>query len=48
MTINCVESCVYQDNGICTLTHITKPTGEIKSGCPYFKSKKKKTQKPDP
>ncbi|KNF07236.1 hypothetical protein CLPU_20c00120 [Gottschalkia purinilytica] len=40
MSINCSEKCLYQDDGLCTLNHITTSSGNSCSSCPYFKDKK--------
>lgn len=39
MSINCSEKCIYENEGICTLNHIIISSGNISSGCPYFKNK---------
>ncbi|WIV11890.1 hydroxymyristoyl-ACP dehydratase [Proteiniborus sp. MB09-C3] len=39
MTINCSEKCLYENEGICTLNRIIISSGNISSGCPYFKNK---------
>ncbi|EOD00475.1 hypothetical protein [Caldisalinibacter kiritimatiensis] len=44
MTINCSENCIYQNDGICTLTYITKSAGTIKSNCPYYREKEDYTK----
>lgn len=37
MSINCSEKCIYQNDGICTLNHITTASG-LNNKCPYFQS----------
>ncbi|WP_352419394.1 hydroxymyristoyl-ACP dehydratase [Proteiniborus sp.] len=39
MSINCSEKCIYENEGICTLNRIIISSGNISSGCPYFKDK---------
>lgn len=41
MSINCSEKCIYENEGICTLNRIIISSGNISSGCPYFKDKNK-------
>lgn len=41
MNINCSENCIYENDGTCTLNRIIVSTGNISSGCPYFKEKEK-------
>lgn len=51
-TINCIENCTYEKNGVCTLNHAT-PISNISinhTGCAYFipkdlNSNKKKASK---
>mgnify|MGYP001051885458 CR=1 FL=1 len=39
MNINCSEKCLYERDGICTLNRIIISSGNISSGCPYYKNK---------
>lgn len=41
MSINCSEKCIYENEGICTLNQIIISSGNISSGCPYFKDKQR-------
>ncbi|MBA1336661.1 MAG: hypothetical protein HPY66_3096 [Firmicutes bacterium] len=38
--INCSESCVYQENGKCQLTHVSIISGITGHKCAYFQEKK--------
>ncbi|MFA5523814.1 MAG: hypothetical protein WDA24_05620 [Tissierellales bacterium] len=40
MTINCSEKCLYENEGICTQNRMIISSGNISSGCPYFRDKK--------
>lgn len=42
MTINCSEKCMYESEGICTLTHIVNSSGLSLCNCPYFDHKDRK------
>lgn len=37
--INCNESCIHEEEGICTLDHIISFSCEAISICPYYKNK---------
>lgn len=37
--IACSEKCFHEDNGLCTLTKVTKPSSTPTKDCPYFKKK---------
>jgi len=38
-TISCNHPCVYEDEGICTLTHVTSVSELSNKSCVYFKTK---------
>ncbi|WP_192930241.1 hypothetical protein [Alkaliphilus pronyensis] len=41
MTIHCTtSSCIYQNDGQCTLTHVTSVTNPTDNRCGYYKGKK--------
>lgn len=44
MLINCSENCIYQNEGICTLKHVTNSSGTPSEDCPYFREKVKKVR----
>ncbi|WP_176762011.1 hypothetical protein [Natronincola ferrireducens] len=49
LTIYCNHSCVYENEGMCTLTHVTSVSELTNKSCVYFKRKgedMKKTTKP--
>ncbi|SES90242.1 hypothetical protein SAMN05660297_00919 [Natronincola peptidivorans] len=39
LTINCTHPCVYENEGICTLTHVTSVSEPNNKNCAYFKKK---------
>ncbi|GAB6086419.1 hypothetical protein [Alkaliphilus crotonatoxidans] len=38
-TINCNHPCLYESDGVCTLTHATSITATTEKSCAYFKDK---------
>ncbi|SCZ06903.1 hypothetical protein [Alkaliphilus peptidifermentans] len=45
MTIHCTtNACIYENDGQCTLTHVTSVTNPIDKSCAYFKEKKKEEE----
>lgn len=36
--ITCVDNCLYQEDGLCTLTQITSSNGQATNTCPYFRN----------
>lgn len=40
--IACSEKCVYEEDGLCTLKHVTTPSSTPLKDCPYFTEKNKK------
>lgn len=45
MIIPCSEGCVYQKEGLCTLTQVTSSSNTPLKDCPYFQSKEEKNNK---
>jgi len=46
LIIPCSEKCIYEEDGLCTLKHITKSSGTPLKDCPYYKEKDKKKDEP--
>lgn len=42
MIIPCSEGCIYQKEGLCTLTQVTSSSKTPLEDCPYFRSKDEK------
>jgi hypothetical protein len=42
LIIPCSEKCVYEEEGLCTLKHITYSSGTPLKDCPYYREKEKK------
>ena len=47
--INCAENCIHEDDGLCILKEVKKPSSTPIKDCPYFedKSKLKKPLSPE-
>lgn len=45
MIIPCSENCIYQDDGLCTLTKVKSSSGTPLKDCPYFRDKDKEKRK---
>ncbi|WP_144414700.1 hydroxymyristoyl-ACP dehydratase [Clostridium aceticum] len=45
ITIFCNHSCVYENEGTCTLTHITSASELSDRSCAYYKQKGDETKK---
>lgn len=45
ITINCNNQCLYENDGLCTLTHVTSVSEATERSCAYFKSKVEPSQK---
>ncbi|KAB3530022.1 hydroxymyristoyl-ACP dehydratase [Alkaliphilus serpentinus] len=45
MTIHCTSNCLYQQEGQCTLTHVTSISEASNKSCAYFKNKESPLKK---
>lgn len=39
--INCAEKCIHEDDGLCGLKEVRKPSSTPIKDCPYFESREK-------
>jgi len=46
ISIHCTQSCLYENEGNCTLTHVTSVTNSTNHICAYYKEKNKPERKP--
>lgn len=46
--INCAENCIYEEDGICTLNEVRKPSTTPLKDCPYFEDKNQEQKPLDP
>ncbi|MBC8586766.1 hypothetical protein [Paratissierella segnis] len=42
--ILCSESCIHENDGLCTLKEVTQPSSTPIKDCPYFSDKKIKAE----
>ncbi|WP_176431420.1 hypothetical protein [Anaerovirgula multivorans] len=47
ITIFCNHPCVYENEGVCTLTHVTSASELSNKSCTYFKKKGEEHKKPN-
>ncbi|MBM7615161.1 hypothetical protein [Alkaliphilus hydrothermalis] len=47
ITIHCNNPCVYENEGNCTLTHVTSVSQPSHKSCAYFKNKAEKMLQED-
>ncbi|MCC5910526.1 MAG: hypothetical protein JJT76_08835 [Clostridiaceae bacterium] len=45
--ISCNHACVYEDEGICTLTHVTSVSELTNKSCAYYRERSVNKQKPN-
>ncbi|ARE86158.1 hydroxymyristoyl-ACP dehydratase [Clostridium formicaceticum] len=45
ITIFCNHSCLYENEGICTLTHVTSVSELSDKSCAYYKEKENEIKK---
>lgn len=40
--INCIDNCMYQENGMCTLDNVSSLSNTTNIGCEFFKERASK------
>lgn len=45
MIIRCTSSCLFENDGLCTLTHVTSVSEPSENSCAYYKKKEETCKK---